>query len=114
MRRAVLLAAFVACSAAAFAQTAFAQTAFAQAASAQSASALYESGRTAMLEERYYEAMESFLESLRVNPSYAEPVAALAECFYSLGEFDQALSYVRRARALSRAVPPSPTWKPSF
>jgi tetratricopeptide (TPR) repeat protein len=102
MRRAVLLAAFVACSAAAFAQTAFAQTAFAQAASAQSASALYESGRTAMLEERYYEAMESFLESLRVNPSYAEPVAALAECFYSLGEFDQALSYVRRARALSR------------
>ena len=74
----------------------------ASAAFSQSAAALYEAGKAAMFEEKYYEAMESFLESLRVNPSYADPVAALAECFYSLGEFDQALSYVRRARSLSR------------
>lgn len=67
-----------------------------------SASSYYERGRTAMLEENWYEAAESFLESLRINPSYAESVAALAECYYSLGEFDQALSWVRKARALSR------------
>lgn len=69
---------------------------------AQSASSFYEAGRAAFLEERYYDAVESLLESLRVNPSYAEPVALLAESFYALGEFDQAVSYVRRARTLSR------------
>ena len=72
------------------------------AAQATSASSHYERGRRAMLEENWYEAAESFLESLRLNPSYAESVAALAECYYSLGEFDQAHSWVRKARALSR------------
>jgi tetratricopeptide (TPR) repeat protein len=71
-------------------------------AQSSSASSYYERGRTAMLEENWYEAAESFLESLRINPSYAESVAALAECYYSLGEFDQALSWVRKARTLSR------------
>lgn len=69
---------------------------------APSATALYRSGREAMLGEDYYLAAEHFLEALRLNPTYAEPVASLAECFYALGEFDQALSYVRRSRLLSR------------
>ncbi len=69
---------------------------------AQSASAYYERGREAMLAENWYEAAESFLEALRLNPSYAESVSALAECYYSLGEFDQALIWVRKARTLAR------------
>jgi tetratricopeptide (TPR) repeat protein len=69
---------------------------------AASAAAHYREGNAAFLEEDYYRASESYLEALRLNPSYAEPTAALAECFYALGEFDQALSYARKARSLAR------------
>lgn len=62
----------------------------------------YRAGREAMLRENWYGAAEELLESLRLNPSYAEPVAALAECYYALGEYDQALSYAKRARSLMR------------
>ncbi|HCM25459.1 MAG TPA: hypothetical protein DIC34_02740 [Treponema sp.] len=55
-----------------------------------------------MLVEDWYGAAEHFLEALRVNPSYVECVSSLAECYYSLGEFDQALSWARKARSLSR------------
>ena len=68
-----------------------------------SAPAFYERGAAAMVDEDWYAAAEYFLESLRLNPSHAEATAALAECYYELGEFDQALIYVRRARNLSRA-----------
>ena len=76
----------------------------ASAANGSSASAFnsYEQGHSAMLAEDWYGAAEHFLEALSVNPSYVESVAALAECYYSLGEFDQALSWVRKARTLSR------------
>jgi len=69
---------------------------------AQSAASLYNAGRTAMLEEDYYKAAESFLEVLRLSPSHAEATAALAECYYALSEFDEALSWVRKARTLAR------------
>jgi tetratricopeptide (TPR) repeat protein len=55
-----------------------------------------------MVEEAWYDAAESFLEALRQNPSHAESSAALAECYYELGEFDQALSWVRKGRTLAR------------
>jgi tetratricopeptide (TPR) repeat protein len=55
-----------------------------------------------MIEEDWYAAAESFLECLRLNPAHAEGTAALAECYYELGEFDQALSWVRKARTLAR------------
>ena len=67
-----------------------------------SASALYERGLTYMVAEDWYSASESLLESLRVNPAHAQATAALAECYYELGEFDEALSWVRRARSLAR------------
>jgi len=56
-----------------------------------------------MAAEDYYTAAESFIEALRLNPAHAEATAALAECYYELGEFDEALLWVRRARNLARS-----------
>ena len=67
------------------------------------ASSRYAEGRKAFLAEDYYGAVEAYLEALKINPTYAEPVEALAESFYALGEFDQALAWVKRARGLSRS-----------
>jgi tetratricopeptide (TPR) repeat protein len=55
-----------------------------------------------MAEENWFSAIESFLECLRLNPAHAEATAALAECYYELAEFDEALIWVRRARQLAR------------
>ncbi|GHU55709.1 hypothetical protein FACS189442_3600 [Spirochaetia bacterium] len=55
-----------------------------------------------MLAEDWYGAAESFIECLRLNPAHAEGTAALAECYYELGEFDEALTWVRKARSLAR------------
>lgn len=68
-----------------------------------SAAAYYERGRFFMAEENWYSAIESFLECTRLNPAHAEGTAALAECYYELAEFDEALNWVRRARQLSRS-----------
>ncbi|MCL2276308.1 MAG: tetratricopeptide repeat protein [Treponema sp.] len=62
----------------------------------------YERGKTQMANEDWYSAIESFLECLRQNPAHAEGTASLAECYYELSEFDEALSWVRRARNLAR------------
>jgi tetratricopeptide (TPR) repeat protein len=62
----------------------------------------YELGRSAMGQENWYAASEAFLECVRLNASHAEGTAALAECYYELGEFDQALVWTRKARTLSR------------
>jgi tetratricopeptide (TPR) repeat protein len=58
-----------------------------------------------MAGEDWYSAVESFLECLRLNPAHAEGTAALAECYFELGEFDQALGWVRKARTLARINP---------
>jgi tetratricopeptide (TPR) repeat protein len=70
---------------------------------APSAPALYEQGITYMVAEDWYAASESLIECLRVNPAHAQATAALAECYYELGEYDEALNWVRRARSLSRS-----------
>ncbi|MDR2078573.1 MAG: tetratricopeptide repeat protein [Treponema sp.] len=66
----------------------------------------YDRGRAYMVQENWYAAAESLLECVRLNPAHAEGTAALAECYYELGEFDQALSWVRRARILARSSMP--------
>ncbi|MDR3144709.1 MAG: tetratricopeptide repeat protein, partial [Treponema sp.] len=66
------------------------------------AAGLYEQGRAFMAAEDWYSAAESLLECLRLSPAHAEAVASLAECYYELGEFDQALSWVRKARIQAR------------
>jgi tetratricopeptide (TPR) repeat protein len=69
----------------------------------QSLSSWYEQGQSAMIQEDWYSAAEAFLEVLKINPSHAEAIASLAECYYELREYDQALSWVRKARTLSRS-----------
>jgi len=66
------------------------------------AAALYEQGRAFMAEEDWYSASEAFLDCLRLNQAHAEGTAALAECYYELSEFDEALSWARKARILAR------------
>ena len=66
------------------------------------AAVLYERGRNFMAVEQWYSAAEVLLDCLRLNPAHAEGTAALAECYYELGEFDEALSWVRKARVLAR------------
>jgi tetratricopeptide (TPR) repeat protein len=56
-----------------------------------------------MTGEDWYRATEAFLECLRLNPAHAEGTAALAECYYELGEYDEALAWARKARSLARA-----------
>lgn len=70
--------------------------------SLSSPTAYYDRGRTFVLDENWYTAAEAFLECIRLNPAHAPATAALADCYYNLGEFDQALIWVRKARALSR------------
>jgi len=62
----------------------------------------FERGQAAMLEEDWFSAVGFFLESLRLNPAHAGATAALAEAYFELGELEQALTWVRRARTLSR------------
>jgi len=69
----------------------------------RSAAAYYEMGRNYMADENWYSAVESFIECTRINPAHAEGTAALAECYYELAEFDEALVWVKKARTLARA-----------
>jgi tetratricopeptide (TPR) repeat protein len=63
---------------------------------------LYEQARDFMAKEEWYSATEALVDCLRQNPAHAEGTAALAECYYELGEFDEALNWVRKARVLAR------------
>ncbi|GHV94782.1 hypothetical protein AGMMS50293_11020 [Spirochaetia bacterium] len=69
---------------------------------AAEAAVYYERGRAAMSLDDWYAAAEAFIECLRLNPAHAEGTAALSECYYELGEFDEALVWARKARALAR------------
>jgi tetratricopeptide (TPR) repeat protein len=62
----------------------------------------YGEGQREMLNEDWYGAIEDLLECLKLNPAHAEGASALAECYYELGEYDQALVWVRKARSLAR------------
>ncbi|MDR2028152.1 MAG: tetratricopeptide repeat protein [Treponema sp.] len=66
------------------------------------AAAYYNEGRARMAREDWYGAAEALLECVRLNSAHAEGVAALTECYYELGEFDQALVWVGKARTLAR------------
>ncbi|MCX7656263.1 MAG: tetratricopeptide repeat protein [Treponemataceae bacterium] len=63
---------------------------------------LFQAGDMEMIRENWYGAVEYFLEVLQKNPNHGDSMARLAECYYQLREFDQALAWVRRARVLDR------------
>jgi tetratricopeptide (TPR) repeat protein len=47
--------------------------------------------------EDWYPAIDDYLSAIAKNPSYGAAYSGLAECYYELGEYDEALSYVRKA-----------------
>jgi tetratricopeptide (TPR) repeat protein len=77
-------------------------SAFCGAQSPRDALYYYNQGQNAMLNDDWYAAIEDFLECIGQNPAHAEGAAALAECYYTIGEYDEALVWVRKARSLAR------------
>ena len=65
----------------------------------------YESGKSFQEREDWYSAIESYQEALHENPSYNRVYQGLAESFYALGEYDQALSQVIKAEAYKKNDP---------
>ena len=66
--------------------------------SAQSdARALVASAERLRFSEDWYPAIDQYLAAVAKNPSYGAAYSGLAECYYELGEYDQALSYVHKA-----------------
>ena len=52
--------------------------------------------------DRFYQAIESFKSALEYNPRYLEPLIGLAESYFALSAYDEALVYVLQARVLDR------------
>ena len=55
------------------------------------------SASTKAFSEDWYGAIDDYLAALRLNPSYSDAMLGLAECYYELGEYEQALAYATRA-----------------
>jgi tetratricopeptide (TPR) repeat protein len=66
------------------------------------ARALVAAGERLRFSEDWYSAIDDYLAAVAKNPSYGEAYIGLAECYYELGEYDQALSYVRKAAPFRR------------
>ncbi|PIE97915.1 MAG: hypothetical protein CR988_05980 [Treponema sp.] len=63
---------------------------------------LYETGKKYQQQEKWYDAIEYYQSALAENPSYNLVFQGLAECFYALSEYDQALSFVQKALVYKR------------
>ncbi len=61
--------------------------------------------REEQFNEDWYTAIEYYQEALRENSSFLVAEHGLAECFYSLGEYEQALVHVTRALKLKKDDP---------
>lgn len=65
----------------------------------------YGAGRDAQGREDWYAAIESYQEALRENPSYNAAYQGLAECFYALGEYEEALVQIDKAESYRKNDP---------
>ncbi len=63
---------------------------------------LYQKGSEYQAAEDWYSAIEMYQSALKENPSYNLVYQGLAECFYALNEYDQALSSVETALTYKR------------
>jgi tetratricopeptide (TPR) repeat protein len=61
------------------------------------ARSLYQQGREAQMGSRTLQAIELFRASIQANPDYSQPMIGLAECFFALEEYEEALQYVLQA-----------------
>ncbi len=66
---------------------------------------LYEAGRSYQDREQWYEAIESYQEALRENPSYNLAYQGLAESFYALGEYEEAQTQIIKAESYKKNDP---------
>ena len=62
---------------------------------------LFEEGKELQYHENWYGAVELYQQALKENPAYNAVYRGLAECFYALGEYDQAIVYAEKARRYS-------------
>jgi len=67
--------------------------------------ALVRRAAEARLSEDWYGAIELYLAALEINPTYSDAVTGLAEAYYSLEEYEQALVRVTEARRLQGDAP---------
>jgi tetratricopeptide (TPR) repeat protein len=64
---------------------------------AEEARTLYQQGREAQMQSATLRAIELYRAALRANPDYSQPMIGLAECFFALEEYEEALQYVLQA-----------------
>ncbi len=57
----------------------------------------YREGKKALAIGKINSAIESFKASLRINPNYYKPMKGLARCFFLMGQYEEALNYVKKA-----------------
>jgi tetratricopeptide (TPR) repeat protein len=66
---------------------------------------LYQDGARAQAEGNYHLAVEKFTAALAGNPAYLEAMTGMAECFFLLEEYDEALRWVTEALRFDRGNP---------
>lgn len=59
---------------------------------------MYAAGNRALLDEDYYEAIDQFRTVIQTAPHYIEPLLGLAESYFALEEFDEALQWIHQAK----------------
>lgn len=58
-------------------------------------------GRNAQLVEDYMRAIELYKTALQNNPKYLEPLVGLAESYFAIGEYQEALNHILQAEVLA-------------
>ncbi|UCF98612.1 MAG: tetratricopeptide repeat protein [Spirochaetaceae bacterium] len=63
---------------------------------------LYQRGRVEQARSNLLAAVELYRAALIANPAYAEPLIGLAESFFALEEYEEALGYLKQAQTYDR------------
>ena len=63
---------------------------------------IFSRGQEAQAKEEYYRAIEIYQTALEINPAYLSPLKGLAESYFALGEYEEALRFVGEARKYAR------------
>ena len=66
---------------------------------------LYQRGREEQARSNLLAAVELYRAALRENPAYHRPLIGLAETFFALEEYEEALEYLKEAHKLSHVTP---------